>query len=70
MKAGSPLAVMCFAVSTRGLFKHRRIRDRAEKGGGHIFEVSQLDQYMADAGFGGFRPHAYGSILVFSAQKK
>jgi SAM-dependent methyltransferase len=70
MKTGAPLAVMCFAVSTKGLFKYRRIREGAEKGGGHIFELPQLDQYVAEGGFEDFRPHAYGSILVFSARKK
>jgi ubiquinone/menaquinone biosynthesis C-methylase UbiE len=70
MKAGAPLAVMCFAVGTKGLIRYRRIRDRAEKGGGHIFEVSQLDQYTAEAGFEDFRPRLYGSILVFGVRKK
>jgi len=70
MKAGAPLAVMCFAVGTKGLFKYRRIRDRAEKGGGHIFELPDLDRCLAEAGFEDFRPHQYGSILVFSARKK
>ena len=70
MKTRAPLAVMCFAVGTKGLFKYRRIRENSEKGGGHIFELSQLDQYVAEAGFEDFRPHLYGSILVFSARKK
>jgi ubiquinone/menaquinone biosynthesis C-methylase UbiE len=76
MKAGAPLAVMCFAVSNRGevkqgLFKYRRIRDRLPKeGAGHIFDFPELDRYLAAAGFEDFRPHAYGSILVFSARKK
>jgi ubiquinone/menaquinone biosynthesis C-methylase UbiE len=70
MKNRAPLAVMCFAVGTRGLFKYRRIRENSEKGGGHIFELPQLDQYVAEAGFEDFHPHAHGSILVFSARKK
>lgn len=70
MKAGAPLAVMCFAVSTKGLFKYRRIREDVEKGGGHIFELPQLDRYVAEAGFEDFRPDAHGGILVFGARKK
>jgi len=70
MKTRAPLAVMCFAVGTKGLFKYRRIREYSERGGGHIFELSQLDQYVAEAGFEDFHPHAHGSILVFSARKK
>jgi ubiquinone/menaquinone biosynthesis C-methylase UbiE len=79
MKTGAPLAVMCFAVSNwsevkQGLFKYRRIRGRylksPKEGGGRIFEFPELDQYLAEAGFEGFRPHAQGSIVVFSARKR
>jgi ubiquinone/menaquinone biosynthesis C-methylase UbiE len=70
MKAGAPMAVMCFAAGTAGLFKYRRIRDRVEEGSGHIFEVSQLEQYSDEAGFEDFRPRPYGSILVFGVRKK
>jgi ubiquinone/menaquinone biosynthesis C-methylase UbiE len=70
IKAGAPMAVMCFATGTAGLFKYRRIRDRVEEGSGHIFEVSQLQQYVEEAGFEDFRPRPYGSILVFSVRKK
>jgi ubiquinone/menaquinone biosynthesis C-methylase UbiE len=69
MKAGAPLAVMCFAAGSKGLFKYRSLRDRTEKRGGHIFELPDLDRYVTEAGFEDFRPHAYGSILVFSARK-
>ena len=70
MKAGAPLAVMCFAAGTSGLMKYPSIRSRAEKGGGHIDSVDVLARYVAEAGFEDFRPRAYGSILVFSARKK
>ncbi len=70
MKAGAPLAVMCFFVGSRGLFKYRPLRQRAEKGGGHIFELPDLDSYVAEAGFEEFRPHAHGAVLVFSARKR
>jgi len=72
MKAGAPLAVMCFAAGNKGLFKYRSLRERAEKqhNGGHIFELPDLERYVPEAGFEDFRPHAYGSILVFSARKK
>jgi ubiquinone/menaquinone biosynthesis C-methylase UbiE len=70
MKTRAPLAVMCFAVGTKGLFKYRRIREHSEKGGGHLFELRQLDQYVGEAGFEDFHPHAHGFILVFSARKK
>jgi len=70
MKIGAPLAVMCFALINSGLIKYKSVRDRAEKGGGHIYSVADLDRYVAEAGFEGFRPHTYGSVLVFSARKR
>jgi len=69
MKVGAPLAVMCFALINSGLIKYKSIRDRAEKGGGHIYSVPDLERYVVEAGFEGFRPHTYGSVLVFSACK-
>jgi len=70
MKAGAPLAVTCLAVSNSGLLKYKSLRDRAETGGGHIFNVADLERYVAEAGFEDFSSHAYGSILVFSARKR
>jgi hypothetical protein len=62
---------MCFAVGTRGLFKYRFMRDRvAEKEKKKIFELPDLDRYVAEAGFEDFRPHLHGSIVVFSARKR
>ena len=70
MKADAPLAVMCFALIDSGLMKYKSIRDKAEKGGGHIYNVVDLGRCAAEAGFEDFRPHTYGSILVFSARKR
>jgi len=70
MKAGAPLAVMCFARINSGIIKYKSIRDRAEQGGGHIYSVVDLGRYVAEAGFEGFSPHAYGSIVVFGARKR
>jgi hypothetical protein len=42
MKVGAPLAVMCFALINSGLIKYTSIRDRAKKGGGHIYSVADL----------------------------
>jgi len=72
MKADAPIAVMCFALIDSGLIglmKYKSIRDKAEKGGGHIYSVVDLGRCVAEAGFQDFRPHAYGSIVVFSARK-
>jgi len=70
MKAGAPLAVMCFALIDSGLMKYKSIRDRAEKGGGHIYSIADLGRYVAEAGFDDFCPQAYGSVLVFSTRKR
>jgi hypothetical protein len=66
---------MCFAAGTKGLFKYRCIRDRfrtrAEvSGAGRIFELSELEGYLAEAGFEDFHPRSHGSILVFSTRRK
>lgn len=70
MKVGAPLAVMCFARIPSGLMKYEFIRNGAEKGGGHVDTVATLERYVAQAGFEDFRPHTYGSIVVFSARKR
>jgi len=70
MKAGAPLAGMCFAAGSKGLFKYRSLGRRAEKRGGHIFELPDLERYVIEAGFEDFRPHVYGSVVVFGARKR
>jgi ubiquinone/menaquinone biosynthesis C-methylase UbiE len=70
MKSGAPLVVMCFALLNSGLIKYKSIRDRVEKGGGHIYSVTDLGRYVAEAHFECFSSHTYGSIVVFSACKK
>ena len=70
MKVGAPLAVMCFALINSGLFKYKSMRDRVEKGGKRVYSVADLERYVVEAGFEDFRPHAYGSVLVFSARKR
>jgi SAM-dependent methyltransferase/uncharacterized protein YbaR (Trm112 family) len=70
MKAGAPLAVMCFFVGSTGLIRRRLIRERAERGGGHIFELPDLEHCVAEAGFEDFSPHLYGSIVVIGARKR
>ena len=70
LKVRAPLAVMCFALIGSGLIKYKSIRERAERGGGHIYSIADLGRYVVEAGFEDFCPHTYGSILVFSARKK
>lgn len=71
IKAGAPLAVMTFAAGISGISKYQRVRRHlAEAHGFHIFEPSEVNGYLAEAGFEDFQPHAHGSILVFRARKK
>jgi SAM-dependent methyltransferase len=70
MKAGAPLAVMCFVISNRGVLKYKFMHDRAESKGAHIFAVADLEGYVAEAGFEGFHPRLYGAIGVFRARKR
>jgi len=61
---------MCFARINSGLIKYKSVLDRAEKGGGHIDSVADLQRYVAEAGLEDFRPRTYGSVLVFGARKR
>ena len=70
VKGGAPLAVMCFFAGSTGLIRRRFIRERAKEGGGHFFELSDLERHVAEAGFEDFSPRLYGSIIVFGARKR
>jgi ubiquinone/menaquinone biosynthesis C-methylase UbiE len=71
MKDGAPLAVMTFAAGSKGILRFRRIREGLkERHGFHIFQLPELEEYLAEASFEGFQPQLYGSILVFSARKR
>jgi ubiquinone/menaquinone biosynthesis C-methylase UbiE len=70
MKPGAPLAVMCFARINSGLIKYKSVRDRVEKGGGHLDSVADLKRYVIEAGFEDFSSHIYGSVVVFGACKR
>jgi ubiquinone/menaquinone biosynthesis C-methylase UbiE/uncharacterized protein YbaR (Trm112 family) len=70
MKEGAPLAVMTFWAGDRGVLRYPWIRTHIEEEhGAHVFELPQLERYLAEAGFAGFRPQTHGSLLVFSARR-
>ena len=69
MKVGAPLAVMCFALINSGLIKYKSIRDRAEKGGGHIHSVADLERYVVEAGFEDFLPMRMAPSLCSAPAK-
>lgn len=64
MKAGAPLAVMTFVAGNRGILRFRWVREHVERDhGAHVFEISELKEYLAQAGCDGFRPQPSGSPL-------
>ena len=70
MREGAPLAVMTFCAGDGGILRFRRVREHVEQDHGtHVFELPELEGYLAEAGFTDFRPQAYGSLLVFSARR-
>jgi hypothetical protein len=64
MKPGAPLSVQTFimgkTVINRFVQKHSWI---------HTFELVELQQYLTEAGFEGFRYELDGIVLTFSARK-
>lgn len=70
MKPGAILTVFTFGVGSGGILKYPRAREWSRARGLHAFELSEMEQYLAAAGFEGFDPTLRGSILTFGARKK
>jgi ubiquinone/menaquinone biosynthesis C-methylase UbiE len=70
MKPGALLAVTTFTPARVGILRFQRIRERIETLGGRLFELAQLEGYLAQAGFEGFSPQVDGSVVTFSARKR
>jgi len=69
LKPGSPLTVMTF--TRRRFLKHRRVYEHLRKSHGvHVFELTELDRWLGEAGFKDFKPEIYGSMLLFNAKKQ
>ncbi len=71
LKPGAPLVVLTFLNRDQLLLRMRR---RAEARNGklfklHMFEVPELEQALAQAGFEGFQPSIYGGVIIFRARK-
>lgn len=71
LKSGAPLVVLTFLNRNQTLVRMRRKsearNDKLVKL--HFFEVLELEQALAQAGFEGFKPLVYGGIIIFRAQK-
>jgi SAM-dependent methyltransferase len=65
MKAGAPLSVQTFIAGGQSAFMRLLGKWRSVK----AFELPQLQQYLAEAGFEDFQPEIDGIFLTFSARK-
>ncbi len=71
MKPGALLAVTTFTPARTGILSFERVRERVQKRGGlRLFELAQLDGYLTEAGFEGFKPQLDGSVVTFSARRR
>ncbi len=71
MKPGAVLSGFTFTAGRTGILKYRRVREWSRKKWGlHVFELPELERYMAAAGFDRFQAEAAGSVLLFSASKR
>ena len=70
MKPGALLVVTTFTPAHVGILRFEVIRGRIQKLGGRLFELAQLEGYLTQAGFEGFRPQLDGSVLTFDARKR
>src|ERR1035438_1212656 len=70
MKPSAILSVFTFTAGAGGVLKYRRVRDRSVKNHGlHVFELPEIESYLAVSGFEDFEPEVSGSILTFSARR-
>jgi ubiquinone/menaquinone biosynthesis C-methylase UbiE len=70
MKPSAILSVFTFTAGDGGILKYRRVRDRSVKNHGlHVFELPEIESYLAVSGFEDFEPEVSGSILTFSARR-
>jgi SAM-dependent methyltransferase len=69
-----PAAVLCaftFTAGQGGVLKFRRVREWMLRNYGmHVFDLRDLKQSLAAAGFVDFQPGVSGSILTFSARRE
>ena len=71
MKPGAPLVVTTFVAGRGGILRFRRGRERVHSRQGlHLFELPELADYLAQAGFEGFAPRRSGSFVVFRAVRR
>lgn len=70
MKPGARFVGMTFTHGDRGLLSLGWLRQRTSRDAGlHIFDLGELAEDLARAGFKHFDPVIHGSVLVFTAER-
>jgi len=64
MKAGAPMAVTTFVAGNAPLTRLMKRRKNMR-----VFQIPDLQQYLAEAGFEEFKPKLDGTFLMFSTHK-
>jgi len=71
MKPAAILSVFTFTPGNAGILKFRRVREwSAKKQGLHVFELAEMERYLAASGLRDFQAQVSGSALTFSARKR
>jgi ubiquinone/menaquinone biosynthesis C-methylase UbiE/uncharacterized protein YbaR (Trm112 family) len=71
MKPAAILSVLTFSAGQGGVLQFRRVREWTRSHHGlHVFGVSEMEDYLTQAGFRDFQPELSESILTFSARKQ
>ena len=71
LKPEAILSVYTFTAGRAGILRFRCVRQWSFKNQGlHVFELSEMEQYLTASGFKEFQPEVSGSSLTFSARKK
>lgn len=65
MKLIRILTLFTFGVGRGSVLEYRHVRERKKEDGLHVFELTEMEQYLASAVFEDFEPAMRGSILNF-----
>jgi ubiquinone/menaquinone biosynthesis C-methylase UbiE len=71
MKPGGILSVFTFTAGDAGILKYRWVREWSLRNHGlHVFELPEIERYLAGSKFEDFRPEVSGSVLTFSVRRQ
>ncbi len=70
MRPTAILSVFTFGAGHGGILRFQSMREWIGKHGMHVFELPEMERYLAASGFENFQPDMSGSTLTFSARKQ